>query len=229
MTDHEFDQALISAAFALAAMSGWASVSPAAAARHAALPLECARARFPTANAILLRFGRLADEHALTDALDTGATRERLFDVVMRRFDALQAHRAGILALLDRLPADPGTALILAGATAGSMGWMLEAAGVPSSGWRGALASQGMGVVWLYALRAWRQDDSPDLSGTMAALDRALTRAEQVAGWLRAGPAPAAEPAPKPFPEPALEDAAALAASISGAADMPPPSDSGVM
>ena len=101
MTDQEFDQALISAAFTLAASSGWSSVSPAAAARLAGLKLEEARTRFPNAQSILLRFGQLADTHALTDALDSGPVRERLFDVVMRRFDALQQHRAGVLALLQ--------------------------------------------------------------------------------------------------------------------------------
>ncbi len=88
MTDQEFDQALISAAFTLAAASGWAAVTPAAAARAGGLKLEQARARFANAHAILLRFGQLADEHALSDALDIGPVRERLFDVVMRRFDA---------------------------------------------------------------------------------------------------------------------------------------------
>ena len=34
-------------------------------------------------------------------------------------------------------------------------------------------------ALWLYALRAWEQDDSPDLSGTMAAVDRGLDRAMQ--------------------------------------------------
>lgn len=225
MTDEEFDQALISAAFTLAASSGWQSVSPAAAAREAGLKLEQARSRFPNTQAILLRFGQLADTHALSDALDSGPVRERLFDVVMRRFDALQQHRAGVLALLDSLPLDPGTALVLAGATGNSMGWMLEAAGVPVVGWRGALAAQGMVAVWLYTLRAWRTDPSPDLSGTMAALDRALTRAERVAGWLHHAPlvADEPEPQPKPFPEPDPEDEAAIAAAISGAAASPPP------
>ncbi len=220
MTDQDFDQALIAAAFTLASREGWSAVSPAAAAREGALPLERARARFPFTLTILLRFGELADEHALSDALDTGPTRERLFDIVMRRFDALQHHRAGVLALLAALPANPGTALALAAATTRSMGWMLEGAGVRSSGVRGMVASQGMSAVWLYALRAWRTDESTDLSGTMAALDRALTRAEQAAGWLHGTPgaASAVEEGPKPFPEPAPEDEAALAGAISGAA-----------
>ncbi len=225
MTDAEFDQALISSAFSLAAAQGWSAVSPAAAARQAGLPLEQARQRFGVVHDILIRFGQLADAQAMTDALDSGPVRERLFDVVMRRIDALQAQRAGVLALLGGLPGDPAAAVILAGGTMTSMGWMLETAGVPVIGWRGALAVQGMVAVWLYTLRAWQADESADLSSTMAALDRALSRAERVAGWLGQGPAAAAvaaEPGPKPFPEPAPEDAAAVQAAISGAASAVP-------
>jgi len=201
MDDPAFDQALITAAFALAAANGWAAVSAAAAARAANLPLEQARARFPCREAILLRFGSLADQSALTAALADGTPRDKLFDVLMRRFDALQLHRDGIRALLRALPADPATALLLAAATNGSMAWMLEGAGLSSTGLHGLLRTKGLVAVWLYALRAWDRDDSADLARTMSALDRALARAEEIGQWLdRATPSPAA-PAPKPFPE----------------------------
>jgi hypothetical protein len=119
--------------------------------------------------------------------------------MVMRRFDVLQQHRAGVLALLKALPAYPGEALLLSSATAASMAWMLEAAGASARGLAGSLRVQGLVAVWLYTLRAWQKDDSADLSGTMAALDRGLQRAVQAAGWFgTASPAPA----PKPFPDP---------------------------
>jgi ubiquinone biosynthesis protein COQ9 len=203
MDDAEFDQALITEAFAQAAEDGWSAVSVASAARHANLPLERARARFPTRDAILMRFGRIADQMALTGATTDGPERDRLFDVVMRRFDALQAHRAGIKAVIRELPTRPGLALGLGLATQASMAWMLEAAGIAATGLRGLLRVQGLTAVWLYTLRAWDRDDSADLSGTMAALDRALSRAEQFADLLQGGGAPAK---PKPFPEdPAVE------------------------
>ena len=82
------------------------------------------------------------------------------------------------------LPTHPGLALVLGLATQGSMAWMLEAAGVPATGWRGTLRVQGLTAVWLYTLRAWLADESADLSGTMAALDRALGRAEQFGDML---------------------------------------------
>ena len=74
----------------------------------------------------------------------------------MRRIDALQVHRAGVLALLRALPADPPTALLLALATRRSMRWMLEAAGIPTRGIHGELRVKGLVAVWLWTIRAWR-------------------------------------------------------------------------
>lgn len=187
MSDTEFDSALIASAFQLAAERGWAQVSVAAAARAAALPLHEARARFPTKPMLLLRFGRMADQAALMDLAPEGPVRDRLFDLLMRRFDVLQAHRAGVLALLRTLPTDPPTALLLALTTRRSMRWMLDAVDVNSRGVRGELRVRGLIAVWLWTVRTWERDESADLSTTMATLDAALHRAENAAGWLGGG------------------------------------------
>jgi hypothetical protein len=226
MTDDEFDAALIKGAFALAAKAGWTSVSVVAAAREADLPLDRARLRFAGRDAILLRFGKLADAQALAEAPASGPVRERLFDLLMRRFDALQANRAGVIALLRGLPGDPASGFMLAAATGASMRWMVEAAGVPASGFSGLLAANGLVAVWLYALRAWERDESADLATTMAALDRALSRAEQAAGWLLRAPS-AAEEGPKPFPEPVVSPDPGFSGVISGAGGVPPAPDEG--
>ncbi len=187
MDDTEFDKAVIRAAFDLAERTGWHRMSLAAAASEAGLPLARTRERLPNRLAVLGRFGKLADEAMLADLTPESGVRDRLFDMVMRRIDVLQAHRGGMLALLRALPTDPGLALLLGMATQRSMRWMLEAAGVGSVGLRGELRTRGLVAVWLWVVRAWRTDDSPDLSATMAALDTALTRAEQAAAWLRDG------------------------------------------
>jgi len=191
MNDAEFDAALLKTAFAIGAARGWRHVSPAAAARDGGLDLGRARARFIGPGAILRTFGKLADEHALTGALTEGPVKDRLFDVLLRRIDFLQMHRAGVIALLRALPLDPPLAAWLARETARSMGWMLESAGVSALGLRGELRSQGLAAVWAWGVRAWLRDESEDLSATMAAFDVALVRAEQVA--LQFGGADAAE------------------------------------
>jgi ubiquinone biosynthesis protein COQ9 len=205
MDDDAFDYALIGAAFALAAEQGWRRMSISAAARAAGLPLPRARARFPGRAALLLRFGRLADQAALAEVPAEGSVRDRLFGLLMRRIDTLQAHRAGVLSLMHALPFEPLTAVLLACATRRSMRWLLEAAGADVSGLSGELKLRGLVAVWLWTLRAWERDESADLSATMAALDAALRRAEQAAQWLHGEAAPPPPEAPAPATEPPSE------------------------
>jgi ubiquinone biosynthesis protein COQ9 len=199
----DIDAALVAACFEEIAARGWARFSIPAAARAADLPIDAARRRIPDRCALLRRFGAMADAFALKDAPAEGLPRDRLFDLVMRRIDFLQGHRAGVIALLRAVPFDPLAGALLAGASLRSMAWLLEASGC--GGGPVPLRAAGLLAVWGYTVQAWQKDDSPDLSATMAALDRALSRAEQAAGWLsprRAADPVAAEPTPEmPFTE----------------------------
>lgn len=225
-----FDRALIGAAFAQVAACGWPRLDLVAAAREAGLDVARTRARFPGRCALLLKFGSLADQAALTGALAEGPVRDRLFDMLMRRIDTLQAHRAGVLALLRALPADPAAALLLAAASRRSMGWMLKGAGVRSGPLLGLARSKALLAVWLWTVRAWQRDESEDLSATMAALDQALGRAERAESWLhRAGPAPAQppEPADPPAAEPSAPEPAEPEPAAPESPSSSPPADPG--
>lgn len=210
LDDAAFDRTLVEAALDLAATDGWRGVAVARAARNAGLPLDRARSRFPDRLRILLALGELADRAALegSDAAGVGGAdvlalppRELLFDALMRRFDVLQTSRAGVIAVLHALPFDPLTALVLGSATNRSMAWMLESAGIGTAGLRGALRVQLLTGAWLHAVRAWEKDTSPDLAGTMAALDRGLDRIGMVdAVFAAAAPAGGLPPGPPPGP-----------------------------
>jgi ubiquinone biosynthesis protein COQ9 len=194
MSTPDFDHTLIAAAFRLAADTGWARLTIADAAREAGLPLAEARTRFPGKAALLRRFGAMVDQAALSGDQGEGPVRERLFDLLMSRFDAMKPHRDGLRALLRALPREPATALALACATRRSMRWMLQAAGVSTAGVRGELRVRGLIAVWLWAVRAFERDDTEDLAPTMAALDTALGRAHAAAAWL-SGEKPAVDEA----------------------------------
>jgi len=187
MSDHDFDHALIAAAFQRAADVGWAPLGIVDAARAAGLSVGEARVRFPSKVTLLRRFGVMLDQAALAAAPAEGPVRDRLFDLLMSRFDAMKPHREGLRALLRHLPRDPATALALGCATRRSMRWMLQAAGCSTAGLRGALRVRGLMAVWLWALRAFEQDATDDLTPTMAALDTALQRACSAAAWLAGG------------------------------------------
>ncbi len=181
MDQQHFDSTLIRAAMARAEAVGWRRVTIVEAARQAGLPLDEARARFPTRANVLLRLGLLADRAALVDEGNTGTVREQLFDMLMRRIDVVQQYRGGMQSVLRALPFDPALALLISAATLDSMRWIGAAAGVDTAGVMGALRAQGLVGVWLHTVRAWDKDESEDLSATMAALDKALDRADQLA------------------------------------------------
>jgi AcrR family transcriptional regulator len=182
---------LVTAALTLAARQGWRNTGLGEIAREAGLPLAEAYAACSSKLAILAAWHRRIDRVALEGAGEMGdeTPRDRLFDLLMRRFDALQASRVAVRALLRDSLGDPG-ALLGAPLLLRSMGWMLEAAGVSAAGWLGRLRVQLLAGLYLSVLRVFLEDESADLTRTMAVLDRRLRRAES---WLGLGRTSAGE------------------------------------
>ncbi len=195
---------LVAGLWRVVARHGWDGLTMRRVSAASGVSLAELRRRCPTPSVLLALHNRVVDQQVLEGTVpDTGDTpRERLFDVLMRRVDALQPHRRGVLRLLDEALTDPVLALALFSGLPRSMAWMLEAARIGTDGFAGALRANGLAAVWLYTLRAWARDNTEDLGPTMAALDRALDRAEQAARTLGLGPADRAggEGPAAPFP-----------------------------
>jgi AcrR family transcriptional regulator len=109
--------------------------------------------------------------------------RERLFDVLMRRIEAMGPHREATRSLLKSVSCNPGLALALNGLAVRSHAWMLTAADIDAAGPRGAIRAQGLAMLFASVLRTW-VDDEDDNARTMAALDRALARGQRWSGML---------------------------------------------
>ncbi|MEQ8603074.1 MAG: TetR family transcriptional regulator [Marivibrio sp.] len=184
--DQMLDRA-VDAALRLAARDGWARVRLEDVAGEAEMSLGALRRLTPDKTGLIVRFIAQADAAVLSE--ESGfrpedSVRDRLFDLLMRRFDELDAHKSGVEAVFQDVLRDPLALMVVAPAGVRALGWYLEAAGVGADGPLGALRVKGLAAVWLHALRAWFEDDSEDLAKTMKALDRALGQAESVAGWL---------------------------------------------
>ncbi len=179
------EERAVDAALAIAADHGWGAVSLAAVAEQAGTSLAALYAVLPSKGAILDAFARRIDRATLAgvaiDAQDAGSVRDRLFDVVMRSFDALEPHRRAVAALVSDLPRDPLAATCQGARLLRSLAWMAAAAGVDTSGLLGALRVKALGAAYLVVLRAWLADESEDKARTMAALDRALKNLEMIA------------------------------------------------
>jgi AcrR family transcriptional regulator len=141
------------------------------------------RDAFPSKGAVLGAFSKRIDRAVLAHPADEMATespRERLFDVLMRRFDAMAPYRRALREIAAWARRDPIAAVRLNQALVNSMRFMLEAAGIDSEGSTGAVKLQGLAIAFARVMSVWLDDSEPELSKTMAALDKALTRGERM-------------------------------------------------
>ena len=171
--------AIIDALMELAGERTWEDITISDVAARANVSLSTFRDFFPSKGAVLAGFSRRIDRVVL-DATGDGMigepVKERLFDVLMRRLDALAPYKLGLEAVSDWMLRDPLAAAAINRVVVNSMRFMLEAAGIESEGPVGAFKLQGLAIAWMRVLRVWFRDDDPGLASTMAALDRELTR-----------------------------------------------------
>jgi len=188
--DTDTETKLVGALWQVVAEHGWQGLTMDRVARAAGVPLAEIRRQVPSRLHLLKLHGRAMDATALAGGAieQHGSPRDRVFDVLMRRIDAMQPHRAGILRLFQDVKRDPLLGLLLLAELPCSMAWMLESAGVSPAGLPGLLRVKGTTAVWLATVRAWAKDETQDLAPTMAALDKALDQAERVARTLRLRP-----------------------------------------
>jgi len=196
---------IVQAAFALAARLRWRHVTLADIAEEAKVGLAELYHAYPSKDAILAAYTSAIDEMVLAGVEppeEEESVKDRLFDALMRRFDAMKPQRDGIAAILRDGAEGPVSMLCGAARLLRSMAWTLESVGVSASGPAGAIKTKGLFAVYLGTLRVWLRDDTEDLSRTMAALDKRLARAEQFASTLFGGRRRSAPPPEGPPVEP---------------------------
>lgn len=174
---------IIAAAFKLACAQGWHGLSLSDIAAAAKVPLPELAQLFPTKSAIIAAWSRGLDAEVLklaeVEDMEGEGARDRLFDVLMMRFDAMAADKPAVAVIARDLSRDPVAMIALLSPALQSLGWMLEAAGIDSSGLRGRLRVRGLAVIWARVFSIWLEDGE-DQAKTMAELDRRLRQAEDL-------------------------------------------------
>lgn len=180
--DHR--DAIIDAAMRLAATTPWRDLSLAEIAVAADISLADLRRAFASKMAILRGFVARVDATVLdnidADLADEPA-RERLFDILVERFEHLQPHRAALESIQQSIACDPAALAEMNMVATQSMRWMLEAAGIGAHGLAGAARAQGLTLIMARTMRVFLRDDDPGLARTLAALDQHLSQGERFA------------------------------------------------
>jgi AcrR family transcriptional regulator len=177
------NEAALDAFIKLIAEKGFADVALRDVAEAAGLGLAELYRVYPDKVALVAAFLAKIDAEVLagtpsrTDPEETA--RDRLFDAMMRRYDAQRPYREALRAIRRAGARDPMLALAMAPALRRSMAAMLEAASVSSEGLGGALRQNGLLAIHYAVSRVYDKDETTDLSKTMAALDSRLKMAER--------------------------------------------------
>lgn len=175
----------VDAMLALVAADGWRGLTMAAIASASGLSLADLYAKYRSKSDLLAAFAGRIDA-AMLATLGTGASpddpaKDRLFEVIMARLDALAPHKAALRVLARELPGDPLVfACFLYGGFRRGVEWILAAAGLDGGGLAGIVRGKVLAAVYADTLRVWLRDESPDMGATMAHLDKRLDRAMSV-------------------------------------------------
>jgi AcrR family transcriptional regulator len=184
---------IIDAAMELAVERPWTEITLAAIAEKAEITLAELHQHVSERDEILKLLARRVDEQVLAslekEPLEGGAV-DRLFELIMRRLEALAPWRPAIRNILKDMPFVIGEHPPLACQYLASQRWMLAAAGLERPGAEGAACALALGGIYLRALKTWVDDEDPGYSRTMARLDGDLKRAaewrERLEGPVRA-------------------------------------------
>lgn len=166
----------------LVAEQGWRAVTLGRIAQASGLPLSALYGQYASKTDLLAAYARRIDL-AMLAALgepgpapaDAAAVKDRLFEAVMARLDALAPHKTAIRVMMRELPGDPvALACFLNRGLRQGLDWMLAAAELDAGGLSGAVRRKLLGAIYLDTLRVWLKDDGADMAATMAHLDKRL-------------------------------------------------------
>jgi AcrR family transcriptional regulator len=184
-TDTVIEKGLM-AALALAAKKPWAEITLAEIAAEAGLGLSDfhgVAGREDIVEALDAHFDKAMSAEGVPE--DSEA-RERLFDVIMKRFEAMEPHREGLRELMKFRETSLSHVVRLPGHRHATAAWALASAGLDDdSGAPASLKRVAIAFVIGETERAWRKDHHGDFALTMAALDKGLRRAEERLGQFR--------------------------------------------
>lgn len=197
----------VDALFRLLAHKAWPDVTLAAVAAEAGESETALRRHFRCRQSLLDAFSEQIDLDTLialgAPEAHGASQRDRLFEVLMARIDALEPYRDALIfqrehlgrTLLSSVLKLPAYGVLQQLRLERSMAKMLRLAGGETGGPAGYIRVRALVVLWTTVLWQWLQDDSEERGKTMGALDKALGRAEELATSLLRDREPAASAA----------------------------------
>jgi len=176
---------VVDALMHLAAEERWDAITLPMIAEKAGVTLVELREITPSKGALLGLFAKRIDRkvlESLTPDMADEPMRDRLLDIMLKRFDALAPYKEALRNIRKHGPRDPLSLFAMNSLATNSWRFMLAAADIDTEDDLGPVRVQGAAMVFARAFETWLDDDDPGLTRTMAALDKELKRGETIMG-----------------------------------------------
>ena len=168
---------IMDAALSHAGKVGWDALTIRDIAKKAKMSEEAVTRIYADVWDILLDILKKLDADTLAEAgkMPDESWRDNLFEILMSRFDVMEEDRHAFTALSCALARAPAAAPRFVRPFGRSMRDMLQHAGAPAT----PLHVAAFGIFYLSIVEVWKNDETADLSKTMAAVDKRLGMLER--------------------------------------------------
>ena len=177
-------QDCVEAALRMAGAIPWSDISLGDIAAEAGITEDSLKSFFPSKLSILRTYSRQVDEQVAERGVSISVDetmKDRLFEAIMIRLDILDKNKDAIPSILRAtIPGNPEAIAAGASDLRRAMAQILDLCGGSSGGICGQVKLSALGLIYLNVTRVWLRDETPDNGKTMAALDKALARAESM-------------------------------------------------
>ncbi|WP_299472853.1 TetR/AcrR family transcriptional regulator [uncultured Roseibium sp.] len=177
MTTAKTKQKILQTFLSLLAEHSYDDVSLPLIAETAKVKLSDMRGAYASKLELVAAFAKMIDTKVLDERdedMGDQPPRDRLFDILMSRIDALAEHKDAIQALHKAARRDPALALDFNRIEVRSQNWMLIAAGIEVSGMKGGVVAQGLAIAFSRVVGTWLDEADEGMPRTMAKLDKEL-------------------------------------------------------
>ena len=173
---------LIILGFKLIEKKGWSYFSLKSLAKENKSDLESIKIFFKNKSEFLESFSEMIDNKVLAnidkDEFNKNSIKDNLFELIMLRFENLNHYKTGLKILLSDLKKSPLELKKIMKKVLDSMDLFLEIANVKNNYLMDFIKVNIIFIIYSYVFNVWLDDQSSEMSKTMAELDKWLSKAE---------------------------------------------------
>lgn len=182
MTELKTEHKIIKLIFKKIESSGWENFNFNEFSREYKIPIVKIRHFFVNKNQIITKFSKMIDfyveQKISADDINMSSIKDNLFELIMLRFEEMEDYKISLRIITQSLANNPLLLSRVSKNILNSLDFYLELSQGYDRSSMDLFKKNILFLVYSYCFNVWLNDNTPDLSSTMAELDKLLSMAE---------------------------------------------------